>query len=122
MSTASSSAGPLERAIRSDIAVAESPSGPLRRLLWRCRRWLVGHRRLELAYRVGVAVGGTVLVLGGLVLVPLPGPGWLVVFTGLALLGTEFAWAHRVTAWLKRRLAQFWTWWRARRELRRAAR
>jgi hypothetical protein len=40
---------------------------------------------------VGVA-GGT-LVLVGLVLIPLPGPGIPVVLAGIALLATEFAWA-----------------------------
>ena len=36
-------------------------------------------------------------MLVGLVLVPLPGPGWVVVALGVALLGTEFAWAARLT-------------------------
>ncbi|RJL30537.1 TIGR02611 family protein [Bailinhaonella thermotolerans] len=69
---------------------------------------------LNLAYRIGVGVlGGLVLVLG-IVLIPYPGPGWLVVFAGLAILATEFSWAERVlrfakgkydawAAWLKRR-------------------
>ena len=57
-------------------------------------------------------VGGIVLV-AGLIMVPYPGPGWLVVFAGLAILSTEFAFAKKVldfarsrydawTAWLKR--------------------
>jgi uncharacterized protein (TIGR02611 family) len=58
----------------------------------------------------------------GLLLVPLPGPGWLVVFLGLAVLGTEFAWAKRIAVWLKRRLDQFWAWWKARRAQREAQR
>ena len=43
--------------------------------------------------RLAVGAGGGSLVLLGLVLVPLPGPGWLVVAAGTGLLGTEFPWA-----------------------------
>jgi uncharacterized protein (TIGR02611 family) len=39
---------------------------------------------------------GTLVVLLGLVLVPFPGPGWLIVFVGLGILATEFAWAERL--------------------------
>jgi uncharacterized protein (TIGR02611 family) len=72
---------------------------------------------LRLVYRVGVAVIGTLVLVAGIVMIPYPGPGWLVVFAGLAILATEFAWARRVlhyvrghydawTAWLQRQ-----TWW-----------
>lgn len=43
-----------------------------------------------------VLLAGLVFVVGGLVLVPLPGPGWLIVFLGLGIWGTEFAWARRL--------------------------
>lgn len=46
---------------------------------------------------VGV-IGSTVILLGILMLV-LPGPGWLTIFGGLAILATEFAWAK----WVLRR-------------------
>ncbi len=42
---------------------------------------------------VGI-VGGTVLIVG-IILIPYPGPGWLVVFMGLAILAEEFPWAKR---------------------------
>jgi len=42
---------------------------------------------------VGV-VGGLVTLLGVVALVA-PGPGWLIIFTGLGILATEFAWAAR---------------------------
>ena len=49
--------------------------------------------------RVLVAmVGGTVLALG-IALVVLPGPAFLVIPAGLAILAVEFAWARR---WLRR--------------------
>ncbi len=45
---------------------------------------------------VGV-VGGTVLIIG-IALIVLPGPAFLVIPLGLAILSAEFAWARR---WLK---------------------
>jgi tellurite resistance protein TerC len=46
--------------------------------------------------RALVGLLGTTIVLLGLILVFLPGPGALVVLIGLAVLGTEFVWARRV--------------------------
>jgi uncharacterized protein (TIGR02611 family) len=40
------------------------------------------------------AVGGLVTLLGVVALIA-PGPGWLIIFTGLGILATEFAWAAR---------------------------
>jgi uncharacterized protein (TIGR02611 family) len=53
-----------------------------------------GPRRV--LWRVGVALVGALLVVGGLALVPLPGPGWVIVFVGLGVLATEFAWAEHL--------------------------
>lgn len=104
----------LERDIRAEIADAEREDRPIRRMLRTARAWVARHPRVEIAYRVGVAVVGTIMALGGLVLVPLPGPGWLIVFLGLAVLGTEFHWARRLSGWVKRMLDRFWQWWRQR--------
>lgn len=43
--------------------------------------------------RIAVSIVGGVLVLGGLAMLVLPGPGLLVVALGFAVLGTEYAWA-----------------------------
>ena len=57
---------------------------------------------------VGV-VGALVLVVG-IILVPYPGPGWLVVLAGLAVLASEFERAHRVLT-VVRRHHDSWTRW-----------
>ena len=60
-----------------------------------------------------IGIVGGLVVLVGLVLIPYPGPGWLVVFAGLAILSAEFTFAERLlkyartrydgwAAWLKR--------------------
>ncbi|WP_164863569.1 TIGR02611 family protein [Agromyces sp. LHK192] len=107
-----------EPEIRADIVAAERPDRPVRRMLRGIRSWIDRHPRLRVVYRVGVGVLGGVIAVGGLALVPLPGPGWLVVFLGLAILGTEFHWARRISRWLKAQLDRFWAWWRARRAAR----
>ncbi|MFF2494835.1 TIGR02611 family protein [Agromyces sp. NPDC058064] len=110
----------LELEIDREIAEGERADRPLRRLLRGIRARLDDRPVLRRVYRVIVGVLGGVIAVGGLLLVPLPGPGWLVVFVGLAVLGTEFAWAKRLAAFIKRLLARFWAWWRARRAARAA--
>ena len=51
------------------------------------------------AKRLAVFVVGTTVVLFGVVLLVLPGPGWLFIFLGLTLLASEFVWAR---TWLVR--------------------
>ena len=48
------------------------------------------------AKRIGVAIAGGVLIVIGLALLVLPGPGWLFIFLGLGVLATEFVWAERM--------------------------
>jgi uncharacterized protein (TIGR02611 family) len=61
-------------------------------------------------YRTMVGVVGTLVVLLGIVLIPLPGPGWLIVFIGLSILGSEFHWARRLNAWMRARVVR-WSLW-----------
>lgn len=61
-------------------------------------------------YRILVGVIGLAVTIGGLALVPLPGPGWLIVFVGLAILASEFEWAQRLLDFGRDRL-RAWTQW-----------
>jgi uncharacterized protein (TIGR02611 family) len=54
---------------------------------------------------VGI-VGGTVLAIG-IALLVLPGPAFVVIPIGLAILGAEFAWARRWLRVAKERSADF---------------
>jgi len=49
---------------------------------------------LPLVKRVIVAIVGSTIVLIGVALLVLPGPGLVVISLGLALLATEFVWAR----------------------------
>jgi len=74
------------------------------------RAFFAKHPWLDLTYRVVVGLLGSAIVVLGIVLIPLPGPGWLIVFAGLAVLATEFVWAERLLRYGRRRL-HGWTQW-----------
>jgi len=57
------------------------------------------------ARRIGVLIGGSVLLVAGLAMLVLPGPGVAAIIAGLALLGTQFEWARRASGWLRDRFA-----------------
>jgi len=50
-----------------------------------------------------VIVAGSVLLVVGIALLVLPGPGIPLIVAGLALLGTQFPWARRALEWLRAR-------------------
>lgn len=51
---------------------------------------------LHEAWRIIIFVFGGSIVLIGVALIILPGPGWLTILLGLAILGSEFVWARRL--------------------------
>ena len=59
---------------------------------------------------------GTLVLVAGIVAIPYPGPGWLVVFAGLAILASEFAWAKRVLHYARGKY-DAWTEWLGRQSL-----
>jgi uncharacterized protein (TIGR02611 family) len=74
------------------------------------RERIRSRRSSRIVYRFVVGLLGVALTVGGLLLVPLPGPGWLIVFAGLAVLATEFQPARRLLDYGRRRL-EAWTAW-----------
>jgi len=54
------------------------------------------HKLRGRVYRISFAVLGTALIVIGLILVPLPGPGWLIVAIGVGMLALEFDRAERM--------------------------
>ncbi|MGW1748456.1 TIGR02611 family protein, partial [Streptomyces sp. NPDC002092] len=63
-------------------------------------------RALHLSWQVGVFVVGLAVVAAGIVMLPLPGPGWVVIFGGMAIWATEFVWAQLVLRWTKRKVTE----------------
>lgn len=68
------------------------------------------NRALNIVYRIAVGVLGGLVLLAGLFMIPYPGPGWFVVFVGLAILATEFTWAERILRYAKGRYDAWNDW------------
>jgi uncharacterized protein (TIGR02611 family) len=82
------------------------------------RRWARWRDRLrarpaaEFGYRIAVAVVGLAVLAVGILAIPYPGPGWAIVFVGLAILATEFDWARRLLAYTRKRYDKVMAWFR----------
>ena len=72
----------------------------------RVRERKVRHRQRGKLYRATFASGGFIVILIGLLLIPLPGPGWLIVALGIGMLALEFDRAERLLERLLNRLDQ----------------
>lgn len=70
----------------------ERPHPIIQRIQARRERHLARGR----LYRVVLAVAGFTVLLAGLAMLVLPGPGLVVIVIGLAILALEFAWAERM--------------------------
>jgi uncharacterized protein (TIGR02611 family) len=62
------------------------------------------------AWRIGVTIVGAAVIVVGIILLPLPGPGWLIIFAGLGILSTEYVWAQRLLRFARDQLRR-WTDW-----------
>ncbi|MFD6612590.1 TIGR02611 family protein [Micromonospora chalcea] len=92
-----------------------------RRRGWRLRL----HTTLELiranptgrvALKIFIGILGAIVVTVGIALIPLPGPGWLLVIAGLGVWAVEFHWARRLLAFTRRHVNS-WTQWVKRQSL-----
>lgn len=63
---------------------------------------------LLLLYRVLITVLGFLCIVAGLIMLVTPGPGWLFIFMGMGLWGSEFHWAHRLNLWARAKVLAAW--------------
>ncbi|MET4924156.1 TIGR02611 family protein [Streptomyces sp. PSRA5] len=63
-------------------------------------------KTLHVSWQVGVFVVGLAVVAAGVAMLVLPGPGWLVIFGGMAIWATEFVWAQLVLRWTRRKVTE----------------
>jgi uncharacterized protein (TIGR02611 family) len=60
----------------------------------------------HILFRLGRMTLGFVVLILGIVAIPLPGPGWLIVGLGLGILAQDFVWAERTLNIVRKRLPQ----------------
>ncbi len=72
----------------------------------RARAWARRRRSTHVMWQAGVLILGFGLVLAGIAMLVLPGPGWATIILGFIVLASEYAWASRlldpVKRWAKR--------------------
>jgi uncharacterized protein (TIGR02611 family) len=84
----------------------------------RKRRWarwrdaLRDRPAVDFAYRVVVGIVGLAVLGVGILAIPYPGPGWAIVFIGLAILATEFRWARLLLKYTRERYDQVMAWFK----------
>jgi uncharacterized protein (TIGR02611 family) len=54
------------------------------------------HRERSRLFRIGFGIVGALVLLGGLVMLVTPGPAFVLIPIGLAMLSLEFVWAERL--------------------------
>ncbi|MET8825376.1 TIGR02611 family protein [Streptomyces sp. NPDC004610] len=72
----------------------------------RAPEFIKARRMLHVSWQVGVFVVGLAVVAAGAAMLVLPGPGWVVIFGGMAIWATEFVWAQLVLRWTKRKVTE----------------
>nr|WP_303709609.1 TIGR02611 family protein [Kutzneria buriramensis]WKX07688.1 TIGR02611 family protein [Kutzneria buriramensis] len=72
----------------------------------RAPEFIKARRLLHLSWQVCIFIIGLAVVVLGIIMLPLPGPGWVVIFGGMAIWATEFVWAQLVLRWTKRKVTE----------------
>ena len=107
---------PAEQPVVGELGQRDEAASMLQRLNRRVRSvrsWFHARPGGAPIWRGGVALAGLVVIIVGIVSLATPGPGWLIIFFGLGIWATEFAWARSLLR-LVRRTVHTWTAWLAR--------
>ena len=78
------------------------------RFAWRAR--IKRNPTTRRIYRVVVGVVGLAVLAVGILAIPAPGPGWAIVFVGLAILASEFEKADRLLGFARKHVHRWTTW------------
>lgn len=85
------------------LEVVETQVRPPIRIGWRVWFW-------QRWRKIWIATAGTTVLLLGIAMLVLPGPGWLTIFAGMTILATEFAWARWLMTHAQARLQILAPW------------
>jgi uncharacterized protein (TIGR02611 family) len=82
----------------------------LREQLGGFRQRVTSTRTGRISWQLLIGLLGAVVVIVGIILIPFPGPGWLIVLAGLAIWAVEFVWAQRLLHFTRTQLQRWWHW------------
>jgi uncharacterized protein (TIGR02611 family) len=74
----------------------ESERRPRPKLIEKLEARRATHRERGRLFRIGFGVVGVLVLLGGLIMLVTPGPAFVLIPIGLAMLSLEFVWAERL--------------------------
>ncbi|GAA3506707.1 TIGR02611 family protein [Streptomyces prasinosporus] len=97
---------PGEAVVAAHGATSDESRDEVRGLGSRAPEFIKARRVLHLSWQVGVFIVGLAVVAAGAAMLVLPGPGWVVIFGGMAIWATEFVWAQLVLRWTKRKVTE----------------
>jgi uncharacterized protein (TIGR02611 family) len=60
--------------------------------------------RAHVLVRLGRMTLGSLVVIIGIIALPLPGPGWLIIAGGLTILSKDVAWADRALRYIRKKI------------------
>lgn len=95
----------VEGPVRHDKVLVDAPDD---RWAWRAR--IKRNPTTRRLYRALVGLVGLALLVLGILAIPLPGPGWALVFVALAVLASEFEPADRLLRFARRQVSRWTTW------------
>ncbi len=58
----------------------------------------------KIVRQILVMLVGIPVIIVGIILLPLPGPGWVVILAGLYIISREFAWARKYIDFIEAKL------------------
>lgn len=82
------------------------PADDHRREHGRLHQFLHSNRAMSLTTKIAVAVVGGLVALVGVVMIVTPGPAFVLIPLGLAILATEFAFARQWLTWARDKAAE----------------
>lgn len=83
---------------------------------WEWQRTIRANPTVHVVYQIFIVIVGFAIIAAGIVLLPLPGPGWVIIFVGLGIWASEFVWAARLLTWTKEQVKS-WTRWLGRQNI-----
>jgi len=103
--------GPPLKTIEDEVK--ESETSRFHRWLEARKERMHAHPVMRHLYKPLVIGVGAFCFIAGLIMLVTPGPGWLFIFIGLGIWGTEFTWARRANIFMKHVVLTAWYRYRA---------